>query len=367
MRVAFYAPLKPPTHPVPSGDRRMARAFMALLTDLGHEVELASRFRSFDRAGDAARQARLERAGSGLAARFLRRRGRPPPQMWFTYHLHHKAPDWLGPVVSEALRVPYVVAEASIAGKQAGGRWAAGHAASVAAIARADLVLAMTEQDLPGLRQVVPAERLRLFPPFLDVAPFSAAGRPAADGPPTLLAVAMMRADVKARSYRLLAEAMQLVADLPWRLVLVGDGAARPMIEALFAPFGRRVRFTGAVPQAELARHYASADLYVWPACNEAYGMALLEAQAAGTPVIAGREGGVPDVVADGVTGLLVEPRSPAAFAAALRALLGDPARRRVMGAAAGARMLARHGLAPARAGLAAALADLRVRSCASA
>ena len=51
MRVAFYAPMKPPGHPVPSGDRRMARAFMALLDDLGHEVELASRLRTFDRDG----------------------------------------------------------------------------------------------------------------------------------------------------------------------------------------------------------------------------------------------------------------------------------------------------------------------------
>ena len=51
MRVAFYAPMKPPDHPLPSGDRRMARAFMDLLASLGHEVELASRFRSYDRRG----------------------------------------------------------------------------------------------------------------------------------------------------------------------------------------------------------------------------------------------------------------------------------------------------------------------------
>ena len=121
------------------------------------------------------------------------------------------------------------------------------------------------------------------------------------------------------------------------------------------------------MPLSELAGVYAAADLYVWPACNEAYGMALLEAQAAGVPVVAGREGGVADVVADGATGLLVEPRAPAAFAAAVRSLLLDPARRRAMGAAAQARVLARHDLGPARARLAAALADLRMPACASA
>ena len=97
----------------------------------------------------------------------------------------------------------------------------------------------------------------------------------------------------------------------------------------------RPVRRAGGVcgcacRSAELAGVYAAADLYVWPACNEAYGMALLEAQAAGVPVVAGREGGVADVVADGATGLLVEPRSPTAFAAAVRSLLARP------GAAAG-------------------------------
>ena len=95
--------MKPPDHPVPSGDRRMARAFMALLADLGHEVELASRFRSYDGAGDPARQARLEWLGGRLAARLLRRYRQRPPDLWFTYHLYHKAPDWLGPVVSRAL------------------------------------------------------------------------------------------------------------------------------------------------------------------------------------------------------------------------------------------------------------------------
>ena len=366
MRVAFYAPMKPPGHLVPSGDRRMARAFLALLRDLGHDVALASTFRSFDRDGDVARQARLARLGARLAARYLEKRGRPP-DLWFTYHLYHKAPDWLGPVVSRVLRVPYVVAEASVAGKQADGRWAAGYASSRAAIARADLVLAMTEQDLPGLRSIVPADRLRLFPPFLDAAPFVAAGRPAGAKVPTLLAVAMMRADVKSLSYRILAEALQHLTDLPWRLILVGDGEARSVVQAFFAPIGERIEFKGAMPLADLAGAFAAADIYVWPACAEAYGMALLEAQAAGVPVVAGREGGVADVVADGATGLLVEPRSPQALAAAVRSLLVDPGRRRAMGAAAQARVLARHDLSPARARLAAALADLQVPACASA
>ena len=72
MRVAFYAPLKPPDHPVPSGDRRMARLLIQALGLAGHEVEIAARLRSWNARPDPARQARLERIGQAMAERLLR-------------------------------------------------------------------------------------------------------------------------------------------------------------------------------------------------------------------------------------------------------------------------------------------------------
>ncbi|MCH8138397.1 MAG: glycosyl transferase family 1, partial [Proteobacteria bacterium] len=73
MRVAFYAPMKPPGHPVPSGDRKLARLFMAALARGGHEVDLACRFRSWEGIGDGARIRRLQSLGEGLARRLIRR------------------------------------------------------------------------------------------------------------------------------------------------------------------------------------------------------------------------------------------------------------------------------------------------------
>jgi hypothetical protein len=112
MRVAFYAPLKPPDHPVPSGDRRMARLLIEALELAGHEVELAARLRAWQGVPDAARQARIAKLGAALAKRLLRRyRARPAaarPRAWLTYHLYYKAPDWIGPRVSEALGIPYL-------------------------------------------------------------------------------------------------------------------------------------------------------------------------------------------------------------------------------------------------------------------
>ena len=120
-----------------------------------------------------------------------------------------------------------------------------------------------------------------------------------------------------------------------------GDGAAaggeRRRLEQLVAAKGlaERVRFLGAVDHQNLARYYDLADVCVVPSLTETFGLVALEAQAIGTPVVASAVGGLTEVVADGVTGLLVEQRAPEAFAAALASLLDDPALRERMGEAA--------------------------------
>ena len=170
----------------------------------------------------------------------------------------------------------------------------------------------------------------------------------------------MMRTRDKLDSYRVLAKAFTHLRDCSWQALLVGDGPARAEVEALMAPFGDRVRFAGTVPHQELPAFYAAADLYLWPAINEAYGMAFLEAQAAGLPVVAGRTGGVPAVVADGVTGLLTPVGNAAAFAAAVARLLDQPAERSRLAANARVRILSHHDERAAGLALGAALRTLR-------
>jgi len=331
VKIAFYAPLKPPDHPVPSGDREIASALLQALRRAGHDVVLASRLRSFDAHGDALRQRRLQAVGRRIAERLVARWPQDgSPDLWFTYHLHHKAPDLLGPAVTRALDVPYVVAEASIAPRQRGGPWAAGYALAHAAIRAADMVVFVNPADVAQVRKARAQDAaFAMLAPFIDVARFGAAGvatpgARAAGAPLRLITVAMMREGAKLASYRVLADALARVADLRFELTIVGDGPARGDVEAAFAALANRVSFLGAREKPEVAALLMQADLFVWPAVDEAIGIAFVEAQACGLPVVAGNLPGVAAVVADARTGLLAAAGDPAAFADAVRRLALD-------------------------------------------
>jgi len=371
MRVAFYAPMKPPQHPMPSGDRSIARLLLDALRLAGHDPIVASTFRSREPKGNITRQARLAELGQKLALRLVKQWRGPKPDVWLTYHLYYKAPDWIGPLVADAWGIPYVVVEASYAPKRAGGPWDIGHHAVADAVRYASAVLCLNPNDKACL-QPLGAARLLDLPPFLDTVPFAGAdgarhalsaqyGLDASQ--PWLLAVGMMRVGDKLSSYTVLAEALSEIQQEPWQLLIVGDGAAEQEVRALFAPFGPRFAWLGQLAEAALAQVYKSADIMVWPAIREAFGMALLEAQAAGLPVVAGRTDGVPAVVTDGQTGLLPSPGDASAFAAAVQTLLHDTARREAMGQAAQARAIGHHSIQSAAATLDRILQDVTCRS----
>lgn len=91
------------------------------------------------------------------------------------------------------------------------------------------------------------------------------------------------------------------------RLAIVGDGPHREALEAHFA--GTQTNFVGYLQGLELASAFASADAFIFPSRTETLGLVLLEAMAAGCPVVAAASGGIPDIVTDGVNGYLFDPQ----------------------------------------------------------
>jgi len=110
-------------------------------------------------------------------------------------------------------------------------------------------------------------------------------------------------------------------------VLLVGDGSERPRVEARARELGLagRLRVTGFLPHEQVPAALAHADVAVLPSVFEELGTAMLEALHAGVPFVASRVGGIPEVVRDGESALLVAPGDPAALAGALRRVLADP------------------------------------------
>ena len=349
VRVAFYAPMKPPDHPVPSGDRTIARLTLAALRLAGAEVALASRLRILDKDGDPDRQAALIAEAAAEVARILAAPG-SRPDLWVTYHCHHKAPDLLGPEIARGLDIPYAISEPSVSPRRRNGRWARFAALSETAIGAADRLFWTTTRDRPALEAAGAGPRMVHLPAFLEAG--AAPAIRTAGTPLRLLSVAMMRPGDKAESYVRLARALHHL-DGDWRLEVIGDGPERTAVEAAFAPLAPRVRFRGAMDDAGgIRRAMEAADLLVWPGVGEGVGMVWLEAGAAGLPVVAEDGPAARDLL-----GCELPPAGDApAFAAAIRRAAAD---RAALGRAARECVEARHTIEAAAATLGRSLAAL--------
>lgn len=336
--IAFYAPLKSPLHPIPSGDRKIARLFIQALEQGGFQVELASNLRTFDKTGDAYRQQRLIGLAKKQASRIMRRWQKTGfrPQAWFSYHLYYKAPDLLGPIICQKLNIPYIVAEASWAEKRANSPWALYHQQVDFALKIASKVICINPIDKVALTDYYAAKtqlkssRLVSVNAFIDdfpmltdtdtdalaeVAVTQAAVQLKRDQIasqfgldthlPWMITIAMMRTGDKFDSYRQLSAIVDKLQQTQ-QLLIVGDGLMQTEVHNLFAQH-RQVKFAGALENNQIRQLLPHFELLVWPAINEALGMIFLEAQQAGVAIVAGDQGGVSSIVKNQVTGVLVD------------------------------------------------------------
>jgi colanic acid/amylovoran biosynthesis glycosyltransferase len=195
----------------------------------------------------------------------------------------------------------------------------------------------------------VPEDKVRVLPMGVELARVHRGDAPSARVPGRLVFVGRL---VEKKGVKVLLDAL---GDLPpaidWSLDVVGDGPLRAELEEQARPLGSRVTFHGQQGSTELGRLLATAEVAVFPSVRAKSGdqdglpVALLEAMAAGTPIVASDLPGLDDVVAGGTdpaetdpAGLLVEPGDARALTAALSTLLADGELRGRMGRSAAQR-----------------------------
>ena len=193
----------------------------------------------------------------------------------------------------------------------------------------ADLVLAPSDFVARRLRAQGVRRPIEVLPTGVDLERFRPGGRAAArhalglgDADRILLYVGRLDRE---KNLELLLDAVARVATPGTRLLLVGRGMQAPALRSAAAArgLGARAEFRGGMPPDGLPTYYRAADLFVFASTSETQGLAVLEAMACGLPVVAVRASGIEEVVAEGVSGLLV-PEDPAIFAAAVTQVLAD-------------------------------------------
>lgn len=193
-------------------------------------------------------------------------------------------------------------------------RYALRHADALRALSPFTAELAGREAGVPPVES---------FPAYIDLGAFT--GRPPAPLPPlpTVLFVGMLE---RSKGIAALAEAWSLVAErVPnARLVLVGRGALRDVVDRLRDDYPGRVEHIEQISPQAVAQRMDAATCLVLPSRSEGLGRVILEAFARGRGVVATRVGGIPDLVEDGVSGLLVESGDVDALVDALTQILSD-------------------------------------------
>ncbi len=269
-------------------------------------------------------------------------------------HSHYWVSGWAGVLVKEALQIPLANSFHTLGRIKDISRRSDEPLSSPMrtmteeeVIARSDCVIASTPYEFDDLLDHYAAspERLCTSPPGIDHSIFKPGDREAARTWLGLPAGSLVLFAGRIQALKGLDVAIGALARMkqPAHLVIVGGPSGLhgdAEIEHLLAlaeglGVAARVHMIAPQPHAQLAMFYQAADVLVMPSRSESFGLVAAEAQACGLPVVASRIGGIPYVVNDGESGILVDAGDEPGFAAALDRVLGEPDLRAAMSAAA--------------------------------
>lgn len=194
------------------------------------------------------------------------------------------------------------------------------------ALRRADRVLCVSSETRQRAAQLAgESERLLVVPNFIDLPGGATPLHASPASPETIIFVGTL-SPIKGVEHLLAAAPLVLAHHPRARFLIVGDGSERQRLEAQCDALNLRaqVEFAGRVEREATAEWYCKAGIMAVPSLDEAQGIVVLEAFAHGLPVVASRVGGIPDMVEEGVSGLLVPPGDAEALAAGINRLLDE-------------------------------------------
>jgi glycosyltransferase involved in cell wall biosynthesis len=306
----------------PTGGYAYARRIIAELQQHGFDVAVIDLGDGFPRPDEAVRLAAIARIEAvdrpivvdGLALGVLPELATLPRSHRLIGLVHH-------PLALES-----GLSKAAAAALRASERAALAATCHVIATSTTTARLLMSDYGVPEIRVTV-------VRPGTDRVPLA---RGSGTDTPVLLAVGTL---VPRKGYDILVAALARIADLPWRLTIVGDPSRDPATAAAIAAdiartgLSARITLAGVVSDEQLNELYLGSDLFVLASRFEGYGMAYTEAIAYGLPVVGSKGGAIPDTV--GAAGLLVDAGDVDALTRALRDILGNRDRREQLAAAA--------------------------------
>lgn len=279
------------------------------------------------------------------------------PDIWMTYHTYYKAPDMIGPYVTQKRKIPYVIFQGIYSTKRRRNIFTCpGFLLNRIALKRAHHIFSNRKEDELNLGRIIAHDRLSYIPPgiFPKQFQFDPIARSRmrclwnVGETPVVLSAAMFRRDVKTEglSWVIKACAKLFRQGTDLYLAIAGDGKRKHFLKSLAEKFlPGKVIFTGKIPRDRIHEFYSAGDLFVFPGIRESLGMVYLEAQSCGLPVVAFDNGGIPEVVRHRETGFLTPLLSEQPFLNAINTLLTDRLLMKQMGNRAVDYIRARHDL----------------------
>ena len=352
MKIAFYAPFKPLGHKNPSGDLIIAEGIVEFLKTRGHIIEVQSTLR--------ARWIYFKPwAWPKLVLdciKCLKNLHKNLPDLWLTYHSYYKAPDIIGPLVCRILNIKYIIFQGIYSTKpKRRFKTIIGFYFNRLALLRADHVFTNKSSDLKNLKRVIPEDKLTYIRPGIKPCEFKKNEKlgikqrkqwgikPKCH---VILTAGMFRNDVKTQGLswliRCCARLVHLKTD--FHLVIAGAGKMESHLKNLAKKhIHGHYTFAGKIKREDMFKFYSSGDVFAFPGIKESLGMVYLEAQSCSLPVIAFKNGGIPEVVKDKETGFLLPMYECKRFSDTLIYLLNNDVVSKQMGKDARAYVTKQH------------------------